>query len=63
MSFFESLLLLLTVAILLLQVTRRLSIPYPTMLAAAGVGLGLIPGAPQFALEPETALASSSPRR
>jgi CPA1 family monovalent cation:H+ antiporter len=57
MSFFESLLLLLAVAILLLQVTRRLSIPYPTMLAAAGVGLGLIPGAPQFALEPETALA------
>ena len=57
MSFFESLLLLLAVAILLLQVTRRLSIPYPTMLAAAGVGLGLIPGAPQFTLEPETALA------
>lgn len=57
MSFFESLLLLLAVAILLLQVTRRLEIPYPTMLAAAGVGLALIPGAPQIALEPETALA------
>lgn len=57
MSFFESLLLLLAVAILLLQVTRRLSIPYPTILAAAGVGLALIPGVPQIALEPETALA------
>ena len=57
MSFFESLLLLLAVAILLLQVTRRLSIPYPTMLAAAGVGLALIPGAPQIHLDPATALA------
>ena len=57
MSFFESLVLLLAVAILLLQLTRRLGVPYPTMLAAAGVGLGLIPGAPQIALEPETALA------
>ncbi len=52
MSFFESLLLLLAVAILLLQVTRRLRIPYPTMLAAAGVALGLVPGAPQIALDP-----------
>ena len=57
MSFFESLLVLLAVAILLLQVTRRLSIPYPTILAAGGVGLALIPGVPQIALEPETALA------
>lgn len=57
MSFFESLLLLLTVAILLLQVTRRLSVPYPTILAAGGVGLALVPGVPQIALEPETALA------
>lgn len=57
MSFFESLVLLLAVAIALLQLTRRLRVPYPTMLAAAGVLLGLIPGTPQIALEPETALA------
>lgn len=57
MSFFESLLALLTVAVLLLQVSRRLAIPYPTMLAAAGVGLALIPGAPQIMLDPHTALA------
>ncbi len=57
MSFFESLLVLLLVAILLLQVSRRLSIPYPTMLAAAGVALALVPGAPQIALDPHTALA------
>ncbi len=57
MTFFESLLVLLAVAILLLQISRRLAIPYPTMLAAAGVALALIPGAPQIALEPHTALA------
>ena len=48
---------LLAVAILLLQVSRRLAIPYPAMLAAAGVALALIPGTPQIALDPHTALA------
>jgi monovalent cation/hydrogen antiporter len=57
LTFFESLLALLAVAILLLQVSRRVGIPYPTMLAAAGVGLALIPGAPQIGLDPRTALA------
>jgi monovalent cation/hydrogen antiporter len=56
-TFFESLLALLAVAILLLQVSRRLAIPYPAMLAAAGVALALIPGAPQITLDPHTALA------
>jgi monovalent cation/hydrogen antiporter len=56
MSFFESLLALLTVAVLLLQVSRRLAIPYPTMLAGAGVLLALVPGAPQIGLDPRTAL-------
>jgi CPA1 family monovalent cation:H+ antiporter len=55
-SFFESLLALLAVAILLLQVSRRLAIPYPTMLAMAGVGLALIPATPRIALSPHTAL-------
>ncbi|WP_297508901.1 cation:proton antiporter [uncultured Caulobacter sp.] len=57
MSFFESLLALLAAAIVLLQVSRRLKAPYPTMLAAAGVGLALIPGAPKISIEPHTALA------
>jgi CPA1 family monovalent cation:H+ antiporter len=57
LTFFESMIALLGVAILLLQVSRRLSIPYPTMLAAAGVGLALVPGAPQIRLDPHTALA------
>ena len=56
MSFFESLLALMAVAILLLQVSRRLAIPYPAMLAAAGVALGMIPGAPQVNLDPHVAL-------
>jgi len=56
-SFFESLLILLAAAVLLLQAARRLTIPYPTMLAAAGVGLALIPGAPKISIEPHTALA------
>jgi NhaP-type Na+/H+ or K+/H+ antiporter len=56
-SFFESLLVLLLAAILLLQVSRRLAIPYPAMLAAAGVGLALIPGVPRIMLDPHTALA------
>lgn len=57
MTFFESLLALLAIAILLLQVSRRLTIPYPTMLAAAGVALALVPGAPRIDLDPHTVLA------
>lgn len=57
MSFFESLLVLMAVAIVLLQISRRLTIPYPTMLAAAGVALAVIPGAPSISLDPHMALA------
>jgi monovalent cation/hydrogen antiporter len=57
MTFFESLLALLLAAIVLLQVARRLSLPYPTMLAGAGVIVALIPGAPSFSIDPETCLA------
>ena len=57
MTFFESLLILMLVAIVLLQVSRRLSVPYPSMLALAGVAVALVPGAPYFALDPEIALA------
>ncbi len=57
MSFFESLILLLLTAIILLQVARRLSLPYPAMLAGAGVIVAMIPGSPNIVLAPETALA------
>ena len=57
MTFFESLLVLLLAAIMLLQISRRLSLPYPAMLAAAGVAVALIPGSPKISFEPDTALA------
>src|SRR5271156_5367135 len=57
MTFFESLLLLMLAAIALLQVARRLSLPYPAMLAAAGVVVALIPGAPNIPIQPSTYLA------
>lgn len=57
MNFFESLLVVLLAAIVLLQVSRRLSLPYPSMLALAGTAAALVPGVPLFALEPEIALA------
>jgi CPA1 family monovalent cation:H+ antiporter len=56
MTFLESLLVLLAIALCLLQISRRLSIPYPTLLASAGVILALVPGTPKIALEPVTAL-------
>ncbi len=57
MTFFESLLVLLLAAVFLLQVSRRLAVPYPAMLATAGVLVALVPGAPTIALDPDTALA------
>jgi NhaP-type Na+/H+ or K+/H+ antiporter len=56
-TFFESLLVLFALAILLLQVSRRLSVPYPSMLAGAGVIVALIPGTPDLRIAPSTALA------
>ncbi len=57
MTFFESLVALLLMAVVLLQVARRTPIPYPTMLATAGVIVALVPGSPAIALEGHTALA------
>lgn len=56
MQLFENLLLLLALAVVLLQVSRRLSLPYPSMLALAGAFTGLLPWAPQVAIEPHLAL-------
>ena len=56
MALFESVLTLLLLAILLLQISRRLAIPYPTMLAAAGLGVAALPWAPAIALDPHLAL-------
>lgn len=57
MTFFESLIALLLIAIALLQLARRLSLPYPTMLAGAGVIVAMVPKAPSFSIDPSTCLA------
>jgi CPA1 family monovalent cation:H+ antiporter len=57
MAFFETLLILLFVAILLMQVARRFTVPYPTMLALAGVVVAALPGAPHIVIDPQLALA------
>jgi Na+/H+ antiporter len=57
MALFESMLALMVVAILLLQVSRRLAIPYPTMLATAGVAIAALPWAPRILIDPQLALA------
>ena len=57
MSFFESLITLLMAAILCLQVARRLHLPYPALLAVAGMAVALVPGTPTIALNPQVALA------
>jgi CPA1 family monovalent cation:H+ antiporter len=57
MLLFEWTLLLLLVAVVLSAAARRAEIPYPTLLALAGAALGLVPGAPHIALEPDLALA------
>jgi NhaP-type Na+/H+ or K+/H+ antiporter len=57
MILFESTLALMLVAIVLLQVSRRLTIPYPTMLAVAGVVVAALPWAPSVNIDPQLALA------
>ncbi len=51
MTFFETLVALLAVAILLLQVTRRMHLPYPGILAAAGVAVAMLPGGPSIPIQ------------
>src|SRR4051812_9482101 len=57
MSFFESLLILLLAAIALLQISRHFALPYPALLAAAGVAVTLVPGITAFPIDPKLALA------
>ncbi len=57
MTFFETLVALVAVAVVLLQITRRMHLPYPGILAAAGVAVAMLPGAPIIPIDPPTALA------
>ncbi|MFV0279402.1 MAG: cation:proton antiporter [Rhodoblastus sp.] len=57
LSFFESILLLLGVALILAAFSRRIGAPYPAFLALVGAGVSFLPGAPQVELAPDLALA------
>jgi Na+/H+ antiporter len=57
MTLFESTLALLVIAVVLLQVSRRFSVPYPTMLALSGACIAALPLAPRIVIEPRLALA------
>ena len=57
MEIFESTLVLLITAALLLQVSRRLGTPYPSMLALAGALVAVLPWAPRLDIDPRLALA------
>ena len=57
MALFETLILLLFVAALLLSAARRVGIPYPTLLAVAGMLVAVSPFAPTFRIDPHLALA------
>jgi CPA1 family monovalent cation:H+ antiporter len=56
MALFESLLALMIVAVVLLQMSRRLGTPYPAMLALAGALVAALPWAPNLVIEPRLAL-------
>lgn len=57
MQLFEITLGLLTIAVVLLQMARRLHVPYPSMLALVGGCVAVLPFAPHLGIQPQLALA------
>lgn len=57
MALFENMLVLMLVAIIFLQLSRKLAVPYPTMLAVAGVIVASLPWAPEISIDPHLAMA------
>src|ERR1700753_73431 len=57
MQLFEITLALLTIAVVLLQLARRLQVPYPSMLALVGGCVAVLPFAPHLGIHPQLALA------
>lgn len=57
MEVFESIIGLLLAAVALAGLARRLGAPYPSLLALGGAALALVPGAPEFILDPDLTLA------
>ena len=57
MLLFELVIALLLAGAVLSAGARRISVPYPALLALAGAGLALLPNMPSVSLDPELALA------
>jgi monovalent cation/hydrogen antiporter len=57
MPVFEIVIALLLAGAALAAMARRLNLPYPALLALAGVALALVPGTPTVTLDPALALA------
>jgi len=57
MALFEIIVALLLVGAVLSLWADRLGVPYPALLALAGVALALVPGTPRIVLDPQLALA------
>jgi CPA1 family monovalent cation:H+ antiporter len=57
MILFELVIALLVLGAMLALWANRIGVPYPALLALAGAGLALIPGAPAVTLDPQLALA------
>lgn len=57
MQVFEWTLILLTAAVVLTGLARRIGVPYPSLLALGGTALAWVPHAPLFRLNPELTLA------
>jgi CPA1 family monovalent cation:H+ antiporter len=53
MNDIQSLIVLVAIALLLVRVADLAAIPYPIVLVLGGLGVGFIPGDPQFDLDPE----------
>ena len=56
MEILGALLIALVVIMFLYEVARRFALPYPALFVVGGVVLGLLPGLPHIALEPELVL-------
>jgi CPA1 family monovalent cation:H+ antiporter len=57
MQLFEITLILLGLAVVFLQIARRLRVPYPSLLALAGGCVAVLPFAPHLGIQPQLALA------
>jgi Na+/H+ antiporter len=50
---FEFVILLLAAATVLIRLAESIAVPYPIVLVVGGLGIGLVPGVPEFELDPE----------